>query len=107
MNVFRFAVAVAAVCMEDERPLATAMTRERACEYISGILNMALAHTGIVFHVQPMRYPKCSKIPIIISLEGLGDLLFWFYPHADACTIAEELEGTLHDAVQSAVRVPA
>lgn len=107
MNVFRFAVAVAAVCMEDDRPLPSAMTQERACEYISGILKMALSHTGIKYRVRPMKYPASSKIPIIISLEGLGDLLFWFYPRLDACSVAAELEGTLHDTVQRAVRLPA
>lgn len=107
LNVFRFAVTVAAVCMEDDRPPASDMTRELACEYIRGILDIALAHTGIEFRVQPMEYPVSSKIPVIISLEGLGDLLFWFHPYLDACSVASELEGTLHDAVQRAVRVPA
>ena len=43
LNVFRFAVTVAAVCMEDDRPPASNMTRELACEYIRGILDIALA----------------------------------------------------------------
>ena len=107
MNVFRFIVAVAAACMEDVRPRASAMTRERACDYISGILDIALSRFGIGYHVQPMKYPECSKIPIIISLDGLGDRLFWFHPNSDTGTLAAELEGALHDAVQHAVLIPA
>ena len=107
INLFRFAIAVAAVCMEDERPPAAEMTQERACEYISGILEMALAHTGVTFKAYPMQYPKCSKIPIIISFDRIGKKLFWFYPDSDISSIAEDLLSVVQDPLQCAMRVTA
>ena len=107
MNVFRFIVAVATACMEDERPPASTVTPERACRYIRGILDTALSRFGITYEVRPMAYPACSKIPVIISLNGIGERLFWFYPASDHTEIAQDLEGALHDAIQCAAPVPA
>ena len=107
LHVFKFIVAVATACMEDERPPAFATTPELACRYIRGILDLALSRFGLAYDVRPMAYPVCSKIPIIISLDGIGDRLFWFYPASDNAAIAKELEGALHDAVQCAAPVPA
>ena len=107
MNVFRFIIAVATACMEDERPRADAFTCERACSYVGGILDIALSRFGIDFSVRPMKYPVCCKIPIIITLDGLGERLFWFHPSSDTGALAAELEGVLHDAVQQTILIPA
>ena len=66
MNVFRFIVAVATACMEDEKPRASAVTRERACDYISGILDIALSRFGIGYHVHE------TDAELFYILKGTG-----------------------------------
>lgn len=107
LNVFGIAVAVAAACLEDEKPDAADMTNEDACEYVGHILSLALANTGIGSRVRPLAYPACSKMPLIISLTGLGERLIWFYPDSDPALLASDLNGALCDLIQCASGVPA
>ena len=105
MNVFKFIVAVAVASTEYERPRLGDITGESACRYLREVLGMVFANTGIDYRVQAMPYPPSCKIPMIITLSGAGDCLFWFHPSASAGTVAAELEGALHDIVQNAFSV--
>ena len=101
------ALAVTAIYMEENRPEAKDMTAAKASEYIQELLGHAFSPHGIVFTVRPLAYPKCSKIPIIISLKKYGTRLLWFHPEADAGTIVRDLEETLSDLIERVSKVSA
>ena len=93
-NFFKYAVAVAVACTKDERPKGD-VTPEEAAGYIRSILELIFCYSGIEFMVNPMTYPKCSKIPIIIRLFGVDEALLWYYPQMPASELAVELESLL------------
>ena len=88
-NFFKYAVAVAVACTKDERPKGD-VAPDEAAAYIRSI-----CYSGIEFMVNPMTYPKCSKIPIIIRLFGVDEALLWYYPQMPASELAVELESLL------------
>ncbi len=106
-SVFRIIIGVAVACMEECRPKAGNATPELVCEYVADVLETVFSGTGIGVHVRPLAYPASSKIPVIIGLDGLGEMLYWYYPGSDAGSVAEELEGVLCEVAERAERVPA
>lgn len=67
MICFRCAVAVAVSCLEDERPQGDAATPQSVAAYISHVLDIVFAYSGIETCVIPMVYPSCCKVPLIID----------------------------------------
>ena len=106
-SVFRIIIGVAVACMEESRPKLGEATPELVCEYVAGVLETVFSGTGIGVHVRPLVYPASCKFPVIITLDGLGDLLYWYYPGTDASSVADELAGVLRDVAERAERIPA
>ena len=106
-SVFRIIIGVAVACMEECRPKTGEATPELVCEYVAGVLETVFSGTGVGVHVRPLAYPSSCKIPVIISLDGLGERLFWYHPGSDAGSVAVELDGALCDVAERAERVPA
>ena len=94
MNYIKFAVAVAANCSKYAAPN-VASTPDEAAEYIREILDVLYSGTSVTAQVMPLVYPRCSKIPLIISLDGAAQSLLWFYPQMTIPELANELEGLL------------
>lgn len=75
----RFAVAVALACYD--LPTDRAMTSEEAAQLVKWVIDMALGPDASNVQVEPMEnYPASSKMPLIISMAGVQQHLFWFYP---------------------------
>lgn len=74
----RFAVAVALACYD--LPTDRAMTSEEAAQLVKWVIDMALGPDASNVQVEPMEnYPASSKMPLIISMAGVQQHLFWFY----------------------------
>lgn len=97
-DFFKYAVAVAVACMKEEQPKGE-VEPEAAAEYIREILSLVFSYSGIDFLVSPMRYPRCAKIPIIITLIGFDKVLLWYYPRMSPGQLAMELESVLHSVL--------
>lgn len=97
-NFFKYAVAVAVACSQDERPKGD-VTPKDAAGYIRSILDLVFCYSGIEYTVTPMTYPKCGKIPLIIRLYGLDEVLLWYYPQMAPGDLAVELESLLQGAL--------
>lgn len=63
------------------------------------ILDLVFCYSSIEYSVTPMTYPKCGKIPLIIRLYGLDELLLWYYPQMTPGDLAVELESLLQGAL--------
>ena len=78
-SFIRFAVAVALACYD--LPTDRAMTSEEAAQLVKWVIDMALGPDASNVQVEPMEnYPASSKMPLIISMAGVQQHLFWFYP---------------------------
>ena len=76
----RFAVAVALACYD--RPIEQEITADKAVILVKWVIDMALGPDAADVTVAPMKnYPVSSKMPLIISVAGVQQHLFWFYPH--------------------------
>lgn len=106
MNYFTFAIAVAAVSAAEEKPEGD-VAPEIAADYIQSVLNLLFSNMDCTFHVRPMKYPKCGKIPLIIASDGMDESLLWYYPQMSIRQLAIELESVLHNFVSAAHPVPA
>ena len=94
----RFAVAVALACYD--LPTDRAMTSEEAAQLVKWVIDMALGPDASNVQVEPMEnYPASSKMPLIISMAGVQQHLFWFYPQ-------QSFEG-MCDALSAMGRIPA
>ena len=93
-NFFKYAVAVAVACSEEDKPSGN-VTPDQAAEYVRNILDLIFCYSGIEHSVQPMPYPKCGKIPLIIRLYGVDEALLWYYPTMTPGDLAVELESLL------------
>ena len=67
---FKCAVAVAVACLEDERPKGESIQPEAAAQYVSDVLEVLLSSVPVEATVEPMTYPRCCKIPLIIRIDG-------------------------------------
>ena len=76
----RFAVAVALACYD--RPIDQEISAEEAAVFLKWVIDMALGPDAADVTVAPMKnYPVSSKMPLIISVAGVQQHLFWFYPN--------------------------
>lgn len=98
-NFFKYAVAVAVACSAEDKPIGD-VTQEQAASYMRSILDLIFCYSGIEYTVQPMAYPKCGKIPIIIRLCGIDEALFWYYPNMTPSDLAVELESILREMLR-------
>ena len=92
---FKCAVAVAVAYLEDERPKGEFIQPEAAVQYVSDVLEVLLSSAPVEATVEPMAFPRCCKIPLIIHIGGSDACLYWYYPNATAGEVAQELEGAL------------
>lgn len=99
-NFFRYAVAVAVACSAEDKP-AGEVTQDQAASYIRSVLDLVFCYSGIEFSVQPMVYPKCGKIPLIIRLYGIDEALLWYYPNMTHGDLAMELESLLQGMLRA------
>jgi hypothetical protein len=107
LTVFNCSIAVAIQCTACDRPPAESVTPEGAAKYIQSVLELALATSGMEVKVTPLVHPVSSKIPLIITVFGWDQLLFWYYPNADTTVLAEELEGVLYEFAVDLLCIPA
>lgn len=65
-NQFRSAITAAAVCcrmpVSDETSSIT--------QYLKSLLDTALDGAGLYAEVMPLPYQPCSKLPVVIALDG-------------------------------------
>jgi len=97
-NFFKYAIAVAVACTQDDQPKGD-VTQKAAADYIRSILDLVFCHSGIEYTVSPMAYPKCGKVPIIIRLCGIDEVLLWYYPQMSPGDLAVELDSLLQGAL--------
>ena len=96
----RFAVAVALACYD--LPTDRAMTSEEA------VIDMALGPDASNVQVEPMEnYPASSKMPLIISMAGVQQHLFWFYPQQSFEEMCDALSAMLGEIPISCDSIPA
>lgn len=90
----RFAVAVALACYD--LPTDRAMTSEEAAQLVKWVIDMALGPDASNVQVEPMEnYPASSKMPLIISMAGVQQHLFWFYPQQSFEEMCDALSAML------------
>ena len=106
MTFFKIAVEVAVHCAEPLRPDAMDTTPENAAEYVRDVLGTVFNGSGVEFTVRPMDYPKCCKVPVRISLHGIGECVFWYYGAAPCGEVMIDLEGALHNMVYDMICAP-
>ena len=74
-NQFRSAITAAAVCcrmpVSDETSSIT--------QYLKSLLDAALDGAGLYADVIPLPYQPCSKLPVVIALDGKNPRLLWYY----------------------------
>ena len=99
LAVFQAATAVATACCADNRPKPEQATPERVAGYVSEVLELVFNYSGIDFIVRPLKYPKASKVPVIIEMFETESCLFWYYPYADDASVAQELSGAMSNAM--------
>ena len=93
----RFAVAVALACYD--LPTDRAMTSEEAAQLGPDASNV---------QVEPMEnYPASSKMPLIISMAGVQQHLFWFYPQQSFEEMCDALSAMLGEIPISCDSIPA
>ena len=103
---FKFVVAVAINC-SNEPQWTENVEPHQAAAHISNILQLLFEDSGITTKVEPLAYPACSKIPLIITLNDVEQRLLWFYPQMPTSELAEELAGLLSDVYECALSVSA
>ena len=93
-SFIRFAVAVALACYD--LPADRAMTSEEAAQLVKWVIDMALGPDASNVQVEPMEnYPASSKMPLIISMAGVQQHLFWFYPQQSFEEMCDALSAML------------
>lgn len=107
VNIFRLSIAVAIECSLQDRPQDQDFNPQSAAQYIENVLGIVFANSGRNYTVEPLPYPVCSKIPLIITCDGVDQCLFWFYPHVDQGMLAYMLEDALYGIECENIRVPA
>ena len=105
-SYFKFVVAVAINC-SNEPQWSEDTTPDQAAAHISSVLQLLFGDSDITMQVEPMAYPICSKIPLIITLNDAEQRLLWFYPKMTTAELAEELAGLLSDVYECTLSVSA
>lgn len=102
----RFAVAVALACYD--LPTDRAMTSEETAQLVKWVIDMALGPDASNVQVEPMEnYPASSKMPLIISMAGVQQHLFWFYPQQSFEGMCDALSAMLGEIPISCDSIPA
>lgn len=102
----RFAVAVALACYD--LPKDRAITSDEAGKLVKWVIDMALGPAAADVLVEPMRnYPPSGKMPLIISVSGVQQHLFWFYPEQPFEEMCEALSAMLSELPVTCDSVPA
>ena len=102
----RFAVAVALACYD--LPADRATTSDEAARLVKWVIDMALGPAASGVLVEPMRnYPPSGKMPLIISVAGVQQHLFWFYPQQPFEEMCEPLSAMLKEIPVTCDSVPA
>lgn len=105
-SFIRFAVAVALACYD--LPADRAMTSEEAAQLVKWVIDMALGPNASNVQVEPMEnYPASSKMPLIISMAGVQQHLFWFYPQQSLEEMCDALSAMLGEIPISCDSIPA
>ena len=105
-SYFKFVVAVAINC-SNEPKWTENTTPNQAAAFIDNVLHLLFGDSGIAVQVEPLAYPACSKIPLIITLNDAEQRLLWFYPQMSTAELSEELAGLLSDVYECALSVSA
>lgn len=95
-NGMNFILTVAIACSRDYG-VGPDISPDKAAAHIKDVLQIAFSNTGYTFDVQPLAYPACSKIPLVITVNGDEQRLLWFYPQMPIATLAEELSSLMVD----------
>ena len=86
-NQFRSAITAATVCcrmpVSDETSSIT--------QYLKSLLDTALDGAGLYADVMPLPYQPCSKLPVVIALDGKNPRLLWYYKGMSTPALADEL----------------
>lgn len=102
----RFAVAVALACYG--LPSDRSMSIEEATKLVQWVINMALGPAANDVIVEPMNnYPPSGKMPLIISIAGVQQHLFWFYPQQPFEEMCETLSSMLSELPVTCDIIPA
>lgn len=105
-SFIRFAVAVALACYD--LPADRVMTSEEAAQLVKWVIDMALGPAASGVLVEPMRnYPPSGKMPLIISVAGVQQHLFWFYPQQSFKEMCDALSAMLGEIPISCDSIPA
>lgn len=105
-SFIRLAVAVALACYD--LPTDRAMTSEEAAQLVKWVIDMALGPDASNVQVEPMEnYPASSKMPLIISMAGVQQHLFWFYPQQSFEGMCDALSAMLGEIPISCDSIPA
>lgn len=85
-----------------------AMTSEEAAQLVKWVIDMALGPDASNVQVEPMEnYPASSKMPLIISMAGVQQHLFWFYPQQSFEGMCDALSAMLGEIPISCDSIPA
>lgn len=86
-NQFRSAITAATVCcrmpVSDETSSIT--------QYLKSLLDTALDGAGLYAEVMPLPYQPCSKLLVVIALDGKNPRLLWYYKGMSTPALADEL----------------
>ena len=89
-------------------PADRAMTSDEAARLVKWVIDMALGPAASGVLVEPMRnYPPSGKMPLIISVAGVQQHLFWFYPQQPFEEMCEPLSAMLKEIPVTCDSVPA
>ena len=89
-------------------PTDRAMTSEEAAQLVKWVIDMALGPDASNVQVEPMEnYPASSKMPLIISMAGVQQHLFWFYPQQSFEEMCDALSAMLGEIPISCDSIPA
>lgn len=90
---FKFALSVAAVCC----PIEPGEDVPSILRYLKAVLDRFFDKTTICAEVQAIPYPPCSKLPVMITLNGKDPRLLWYYKGMRATDLSDELYWLLSD----------
>ena len=90
---FKFALSVAAVCC----PIEPGEDVPSILRYLKAVLDRFFDKTTICAEVQAIPYPPCSKLPVMITLNGKDPRLLWYYKGMRATDLSYELYWLLSD----------
>ena len=105
-SYFRFLVLEAMVT--NEPPITEELSEQDAIDLVKRVICIALQKDESEVQVERLEnYPHCCKMPLLISVDGGDDQLFWFYPQQPFAKMCAALRDMLEDLSASCCAVPA